>query len=287
MIGIIYNPLSRKGANRHRVEDIKRILDANNFPYEYRETECPLDGIRVAREMAETCDTIIAVGGDGTVHEVINGAAEKGVTFGILPFGSGNDASRSLHVFEKTDEELADMIMHPNVRTMDAGYALGRLYLQYVTFGIVSDVVKAYQSLKKPGRTAYPRAVLKVLRKHKAKHYHVKLPDREFDVTADYIAVQNIPTCGGGLLTNPSGNDNDRQLELVILNHWGFIRLLRNFIAVFTGKLMKQKNVDTIPVTEWCEVKADGIECGSIDGELLDFEEFHAELYKEPLKMLH
>jgi hypothetical protein len=50
---------------------------------------------------------------------------------------------------------------------------------------------------------------------------------------------------------------------------------------------MKQKNVDTIPVTEWCEVKADSIECGSIDGELLDFEEFHAELYKEPLKVLH
>ena len=287
MIGIIYNPLSRKGVNRHRVMDIRKILDDNNFPYKYRETECPMDGIRVAREMSETCDTIIAVGGDGTVNEVINGGLEKGVTYGILPFGSGNDASRSLHVFEKTDEELADMIMHPNPRDMDCGYALGRIYLQYVTFGIVSTVVKCYQNLKKPGKMAYPKAIFKALRIHKAKHYHVKLPDREFDCFADFIAVQNIPTCGGGLYTNPNGKDDDRQLELIIINHKSFFRLLRNAISLMSGKLYKQKNVDFIPVTEWCDVTADETETGSIDGELLDFSEFHAELYERPIKMLH
>ena len=78
VIGIIYNPLSRKGANRHRVEDIKRILDANNFPYEYRETECPLDGIRVAREMAETCDTIMSIPMTGWV-ESLNASVAAGV----------------------------------------------------------------------------------------------------------------------------------------------------------------------------------------------------------------
>ena len=287
MIGIIYNPLSRKGVNRHRVEDIKRILDSHNFPYEYRETECPQDGIRVAREMSETCDTLIAVGGDGTVNEVINGARDRGVTFGILPFGSGNDAARSLKVFQKSDDELADMIMNPKVRDMDCGEALGRLYLQYVTFGIVSNVVRAYQSLENPGRTAYPRALLKALKTHTANHYHVVLPDREFDVTADYIAVQNIPTCGGGLKTNPLGSDGDRQLELVIIHHRSKFRLKLNILALLFGRLHKQKNVEYIPVKDWCDVTADSVEWGSIDGELLEFDKFHAELRKEPLKVLN
>ena len=287
MIGIIYNPLSRKGVNRHRVEAIRKILDEHNFPYEYRETECPMDGIRVAREMSETCDTLIAVGGDGTVNEVINGGLEKGVTYGILPFGSGNDASRSLHVFEKTDEELADMIMHPKPRDMVCGYALGRIYLQYVTFGIVSTVVKCYQQLPKPGKLAYPKAIFKAIRIHKAKHYHVKLPDREFDVTADFVAVQDIPTAAGGLYTNPNGIDNDRKLELIIIHHKSGFRLFKNLIALVRNKFDKQPNIEFIPVTEWCEVKADEVETGSIDGELLDFDEFRAELYSRPLKMLH
>ncbi len=287
MLGIIYNPLSRKGVNRHRVEEIRKILDERGFQYEYRETECPMDGIRVAREMSETCDTLIAVGGDGTVNEVINGGLEKGVTYGILPFGSGNDASRSLHVFEKTDEELADMIMNPNPRDMDCGYALGRIYLQYVTFGIVATVVRCYQNLKKPGKMAYPKAIFKAIRIHKAQHYHVKLPDREFDCTADFLAVQNIPTAGGGLMTNPNGKDNDRQLELVIIHHKSFFKLLRNLIALMRNKFDKQNNIEFIPVTEWCEVTADQKEWGSIDGELLEFSEFRAELYERPLKMLH
>jgi len=292
MIGIIYNPLSRKGVNRHRVEAIRKILDDRGFKYEYRETECPMDGIRVAREMSETCDTIIAVGGDGTVNEVINGGLEAGVTYGILPFGSGNDASRSLHVFEKTDEELADMIMHPNPRDMDCGYAdLGngvqRIYLQYVTMGIVSTVVKCYQGLKKPGKMAYPKAILKALRLHKAKKYHVELPDREFDCLADYIAVQNIPTVGGGLYTNPKGVDNDRKFELVIIHHKSFFKLLGNLVALMRGKLDKKKNVEYIPVTEWCNITAEGPEWGSIDGELFEFSRAEAKIYERPLKMLH
>ena len=154
MIGIIYNPLSRKGKNRHRVEAIRKILDENNFPYEYRETECPMDGIRVSREMSETCDTIIAVGGDGTVYEVLNGAIDKDVTFGMLPFGSGNDISRSLHVYEKTDQELADMIMHPNPREIDTGLYDGKYFGLFVSFGVVVTICQKYQAMKAVGINA-------------------------------------------------------------------------------------------------------------------------------------
>ena len=60
MIGIIYNPLSRKGVNRHRVEAIRKILDERGFKYEYRETECPLtqaagDYVRTYTDYLEKC----------------------------------------------------------------------------------------------------------------------------------------------------------------------------------------------------------------------------------------
>ena len=285
MLGIIYNPMSRKGFNRHRVEDIRRILDEHNFPYEYRETECPLDGIRVAREMSETCDTIVSVGGDGTLFEVVNGAHDKGVTFGILPFGSGNDVSRSLHVYKKSDEELADMLMNPKVRTVDSGVYDGKVFLLFVSFGIVADIIKAYMGLKKAGRSGYARAVLKAVFHHKPKNYHIKLPDREFDCYADFVAIQNVPTAGGGLYTNGLGVDNDGHLDLVIINHVGRIRLVRNAIALFRGKLHKQKNVDVIPVTT-IDVDLGEKRIGSLDGELVEYEKVHVEM-GEPIKFLH
>ena len=281
MIGIIYNPLSRKGKNRHRVEAIRKILDERGFQYEYRETECPMDGIRVAREMSETCDTIVAVGGDGTVYEVLNGAIDKDVTYGILPFGSGNDISRSLHVFEKTDEELADMIMNPKPREFDTGLYEGKYFGLFVSFGVVVTICQKYQAMKAVGRTAYPRAVLKALFGHKPKHYHIKLPDREFDCNADFIAVQNVPTAGGGLYTNGTGKDDDGHMELVILNHIGFFRLIRNALALFRGKFHLQANVDTIPVTS-VDIILDEKTIGSLDGELVEFEpNVHIEMGKK------
>ncbi len=288
MLGIIYNPLSKKGKNRHRVEDVRKILDEKGFQYEYRETECPMDGIRVAREMSETCDTLIAVGGDGTLNEVINGGIDKDVTIGVLPFGSGNDVSRSLHVFEKSDEELADMIMNPKVRDLDTGLYNGRTFSMFISFGIVTTIIQNYIRMKGAGRTAYPRAVLKAVMHHKPKQYHIKLPDREWDCNADFLAVMSVPTGGGGLYLDKDGIDNDGQFELVIINHQTRRRLFANALALFKGKLNQQKNVDNIPVTDWIEITLpEDKMIGTMDGELLDFDKDVRLTMSKKIKVLY
>lgn len=284
MIGIIYNPLSRKGQNRHRVEEIRKILDEKGCSYEYRETECPMDGIRVGREVSENCDIVVAVGGDGTVNEVLNGVYENGATLGVLPFGSGNDIARSLEVYDKTDEQLADMIINPNIRNMDVGNIGDRRFTLFVSFGIVASIIKNYIAMKNPGKTAYPRAAIKAITKHKAKSYHVKLPDREFDCTADFLSIQNTPTAGGGLYIYRQGSDCDGHMDLVIVHHVGRFRLLCNAIALLTGKLEKQKNVEVIPVTT-VDITTEK-ETGSVDGELVDFESVHM-VMDAPIKVLH
>ena len=174
-------------------------------------------------------------------------------------------------MFDKTDEELADMIMNPKPREFDTGLYDGKYFGLFVSFGIVVTICQKYQAMKAVGRTAYPRAVIKALVKHKPKHYHIKLPDREFDCNADFVAFQNVPTAGGGLYTNGTGNDNDGHAELIILNHIGFFRMLRNALALFRGKFHLQANVDVIPVTE-AVITLDEKCIGSLDGELVEFE---------------
>lgn len=285
MIGIIYNPLSRKGKNRHRVEDIRRILDGRGVEYIYRETESPGDGVRVSREVCETCDVVIAVGGDGTVHEVINGSLGSDAVIGVLPFGSGNDVARSLGVYGYSDEGLADMIVNPEVRTMDCGVCEGRGFTLFLAFGVVAGVVECYMGMKKPGKTAYSRAAIKAIRRHKPRRYTITLPDREFECFADYVTMQNTVTAGGGLKVCSRAVDDDGVMELVIVHRRGFFRLLANAVALFTGRLLKQPNVEVIPVTS-CDIDPGEKVVGCIDGELVEMGRVHCEM-GEPIRVLH
>lgn len=261
-----------------------RVLDERGVEYLYRETEAPLDGIRVSREMCETCD-VVAVGGDGTVHEVVNGALGKDVAIGVLPFGSGNDVARSLGVFDKSDDELADMIANPKTRTMDCGMYEGHGFTLFVAFGIVVDVIKCYMEMKKPGKTTYARAAFKALMKHRPRKYRITLPDREFECFADFVTIQNTMTAGGGIKVCTSAVDDDGHLDLMIVNHKGFFRMIANAIALFTGRILKQPNVQVIPVTA-CDVDPLETIVGTIDGELIEMDRVHFEM-GEPIRFLH
>jgi YegS/Rv2252/BmrU family lipid kinase len=285
MIGIICNPTCALGKNRQRMDNVRRLLDEKGVEYEYQETQCPLDGIRLGKELSERCDTVIAVGGDGTVNEVLTGAYDSDVRFGILPFGTGNDVSRSLMIHKKTDEELVDMIMAGNYRDVDCGLFNGRPFMLLVSLGIVSDIIERFHALPKAGKATYPRVIMQCLSNQKTIHCHVILPDREFDCDADYLTIQNVPTSAGGLKTNPTGVDNDGHMELYILSHKSRGRVYGNALAMFRGKLAEQPNCEVIPVTE-VKVKLDQRMTGAFDGDLIEFDEIDMKMGKK-LKFLY
>ncbi len=94
---VIFNPSAGKSQARQRLEAIRAALDGR---FELSPTEWPGHATRLAREAAERgFKTIVAAGGDGTVHEVANGILQSdrvGVCLGILPLGSANDYAFSL-----------------------------------------------------------------------------------------------------------------------------------------------------------------------------------------------
>ena len=271
MIGIIFNPVSGKGLNRHRMENLRRILDGKGFEYAYRETECYLDAVRLSREMASECDILVAAGGDGTLHEVLNGALPEGVTrFGVLPFGSGNDVARSMGVFDKTDEELADMIMNQKLKEVDTGLAGERPFIQFLTFGIVSNIIKAYSEVEAAGEHGYRKALMRTILKQKARHYIIEVPGMEpIDCMSDFVSVQNVEYAGAGLPIHPAADPCDGRMDLIIVVRKSKLRFLLNVMALVKGELTSQPNTVVIPVTS-CRIIPDGIETGVVDGELAD-----------------
>lgn len=101
MIAVVYNPNS--GKKRNIRNELIEMFTANNLKYSFHETQGYMDAWRFARDCdIENLACIVAVGGDGTIHEVVNGLMyrkdKKTVPLAFIPNGSGNDTCFSLGV---------------------------------------------------------------------------------------------------------------------------------------------------------------------------------------------
>ena len=285
MIGIVYNPKTNKGQSVERMKKIREDLDGRGVQYEYRETTYAGEAIELARQLAETCDTVVAAGGDGTLYEVVNGTVDLDIKYGLLPFGSGNDTSRTLGLFGKTDKELVDVILGENYVDFDCEqFNDETISLQFVAMGIVPEVLANFLKKKKSRGINYVLSLLGAIIKHKPKTYKISADGEEFEALADMISVCNIQTAGGGLKICPEASTNDKALDLIMIKRTGRLRYYRNVVALARGKLMSQPNVIHKRVTEAMLI-AGGVEYCVIDGEMFEFDKVKVSLYPKQIKI--
>ena len=121
-IKIILNPTCNHGRSVRVANDLHPLTE--NLPVEWVTTNSPRQAVDLARSAGEQgCDLVVAAGGDGTVHEVINGlmqvSQEQRPALGIIPLGSGNDFAhilgipddpvQALHSCLSGEEHILDM----------------------------------------------------------------------------------------------------------------------------------------------------------------------------------
>lgn len=252
------------------MEKIKGIMDKNGICYEYRESTRPKECIDIARELSQTCDVIVAAGGDGTIFEVINGAGDADVKFFAFPLGSGNDIARSLDIHEKTEEELVEILKRGASREYDITTVNGSIYsAQFVAYGIVGEIIERYNRKKKGGKMGYYGTALKSAFTHRPKHYTVSIDGgEEKEYYADFISLQNVKTAGSGMMLCQSACDNDGVMDLVIVKRVGLRKVISNGVALMGGSIIGQSNVDTLPVRSKVTIKPKESQTLCIDGEL-------------------
>ena len=285
MIGIVYNPMTNKGASVERMKKIRESLDEKGIQYEYRESTYAGHSIVLAKELAETCDVIVSAGGDGTFYECLNGTIDTDVTYYILPMGSGNDTSISLDIKERTDEEHIDRIINGETRMMDCSiFNDETISMQFAAFGIVPEVLANFLKKKKSRGINYVLSLLGALIGHKAKDYRVIADGEEINTHCDMVGVMNIKTAGGGLKICTEADLSDRKLDLVIVEHTGFFRYWRNVVALARGKLLKQKNVIHKKI-DCAEIFCQSEEYCVIDGEMMSFDKLKMAIYPKQIKI--
>jgi YegS/Rv2252/BmrU family lipid kinase len=223
---IILNP----AANRGHTQALLPLIEAQAATerVEVLETRAPGDATRLAGDAARRgYGPIIAVGGDGTIHEVAAGILDSGcdVPLGIVPTGSGNDlASAALHLPARPAEALA-VALHGTPRRMDVARLNDGWLLNAFGAGIDANVAWDVRDLINRRRTPLRGTALYTLSalRQIAFHYH-RLPHLAITVDGELIsdgvtmlaAVMVGPSAGGGYRLTPAALPDDGLLDLCI-----------------------------------------------------------------------
>ncbi|MBL8811279.1 MAG: hypothetical protein JNM43_13975, partial [Planctomycetaceae bacterium] len=199
---------------------------------------------RLAKMAVQTgASHVIAVGGDGTLNEVLNGladaghcsepCAQSGPVLGLLPYGTGGDFRTAIQMpFEIT--RAAEVFQHGSMRNIDAGMVEfvasdgqleNRMFLNVASCGISAEVSKLVNSarLRIGSRLPYFVATLKALFRYRNASLRITLDGQETILLNDVktVAIANGPWFGGNMNIAPDAKLNDGRFEIVAITDPG------------------------------------------------------------------
>lgn len=189
------------------------------------------DGAGLASDAARRgVDAVVAVGGDGTVNEVVNGLDGSDVPLGIIPLGTANDFARQVGIPRDADHAM-DVILRRKPRRLDTASLNGRRFLNVSTGGLAAEAATetpadAKQTL---GPLAYAITSVRKIRELHPKH--ARFVADGFCYEGEYLTfvVGVTRATGGGNVVTPRASITDGLLDLCVIermSRWDFARTL-------------------------------------------------------------
>lgn len=260
MYEFIINPHSRSGYGMRIWEELEKIIKEKTIPYRAHFTRRAKDGTRLARAITQDLQphTIIVLGGDGTVNEVINGIIDhEKVTFGYIPIGSGNDFARGIGIPKDPFKALHLILENPHIQTMDIGQMKykdkSRLFAVSAGIGFDADIchevvvspLKAILNRLKLGKLTYVCVAFHRLAVTSPCDFEVETETGQKTLYPKtyFIAFMNNPYEGGGVRFAPHALNNDRCLDLCIASGISKLKALMLFPMAFLGLHTRFKGV--------------------------------------------
>ncbi len=252
------------------------------------------------RAIEERFTHIVAIGGDGTINEVINGMLNhpsyetNRPFFSILPRGTGNDSARTLGI-SASIEELKNRLLGGSIRSADAvrvDFTKSTNDLKHRYFFNVMDVglgghvahrVANYRR-KKWSLYAYQRAIIRVLPFYKKQPLKVFSPDFRYEGVALSVVIANGRWFGGGIGISPDADMSDGKLNVVIFGNVTFLQYLFYFPRLMAGKKINHAEVHYFE-TERIEVTGTQ-QRTELDGECCEFTPIHVHIEPGKINLL-
>lgn len=246
---IIINPAAGRGKSRKHWLKIKKIIQENSLSFQEFFTKRPGHAVEIAGQLEKKgFKQIIVVGGDGTLHEVINGLNSKKITLGMIPTGTGNDFSRTLGISRNPEIAAKEILINGHPVDIDVGMVNKKLFVNVAGIGFDAQVAEEVNTNFKwlSGVPAYLSAVFKLLLKYRNIPLKINLDDKTFiEVKAFLLAVGNAQYYGGGIQIIPTAVIDDGYLNVCIIGNVNKLDVLTTIPKAFKGKHLEHEKVTT------------------------------------------
>ena len=274
---LIVNPTAGRGKAGRQVPEIKQILGdaANDWQWQY--TEKSGDAAALAH-LAAAAGTrlVVAVGGDGTLHEVMNGVLGTGATVGLIPSGTGNDFARALGLYGSL-ERACKTLISGRTKMVDVGVIDGagtggpRHFLVLAGTGYDARTAQTVNSGIRflSGPLAYVWGAVLTLLKFTPFTLTLTLGDAPpHTLSAMFVSFANAETTGGGMKIAPGAVVDDGFLDVCLVAEVSKPTLLYNLTQIFSGRHLRCSAV-SMHRAQCLTVDADPPQPLLIDGEVL------------------
>ena len=247
---VIVNPVAGRGAARRAESVVARAFRAQGWAVDVARTEGPGHGQDLAAQAVhQGARHIIAVGGDGTVHEVANGLlrSDADAALGVVPMGSGNDFAKMLGMYGHDPVRAVARLVTAQSRHFDAGRVFDEWFVNSVGFGFGPAVVQTRNKMPNlRGFLSYLVPIVRTFFKFEPPLFDVAAPGFRERGYMMMVEVCNGTTAGGSYRFAPDADPADGKMDVCLIRRVSLPRFLLAIPRVMNGTHLSMREVSLI-----------------------------------------
>ena len=245
-IRFIINPISGGGKHKNILDLLQKNIDIKRFDYDYVFTERSKHATELSKKAADkNIDVVVAVGGDGTMHECAKGVLGSKTALAVLPCGSGNGFA--LHF--KMESELENAIIQLNsceFRTIDSCTANGIPFFNVSGVGFDAHIAKLFATTKVRGFMTYVKLVLRECAFYPAQQYKLEYDGKTETHKAVIISWANATQFGNNAQISPESKVDDGLVDICVLKDFNRLKVPLLLYRLFTKRIQHSKYMKII-----------------------------------------
>jgi diacylglycerol kinase (ATP) len=255
-VGVVVNPVAGSGRMRRRWPHIQQVLTRQLGPLDIKQTSAPGEACDLARQLSmDGAELVIAVGGDGTVSETVDGLMQARQANGhaadlaVVPIGTGCDFARGIGLVADVDK-LAARIAGGEKRMVDAGCVsyvdddgalASRHFVNIASLGLSGPTDRAVNAAKSggyfSGRLVFLFHTVREMLRYKFQNVRITVDGgAPIEARIALVAIANAPYFGGGMKIAPDAAPDDALFEVVIVRGVSKLSLLMDLRLVYGGR---------------------------------------------------
>lgn len=244
---IIINPSSGKEEALEHIRNAEQVLIEQGYQVTIQETAKELDATRYCVTACEECyDLVVSIGGDGTLHETLNGLIDQKhhPRLGVVPLGTANDFARALQI-PLNPENAIRTLASSRVKTVDIGRLNDRLFANVVAVGSIAESLSSVSSEDKTklGTFAYLKEGLKELTSTSAHPLVVQYDEKIWEGQSLLFLAVLTNSAGGFESLIPDAAVDDGLLHCFIIKDLSIFNTLSAGVSLLLGNLKDHKDV--------------------------------------------